>query len=160
MKLTDNITWTKLLPSGEVRARGAAEKLLIAIIDRQPKKRLPPLAVLADILSRGLVGGGQGGGLRWQPFDIEAADYEMLKQGIAPSQRLGDCEATRVEEWRAWCGEIDFGIPYDQHLRVLDGLRAAEVERDLGNDPEGTRYSCAIGEYFTFMSGAGAFGSR
>lgn len=62
MKLDTIVSWIDLYPSGEEPVTGTLETFLSSLTDLQPKQRVPPYAVLVQILERHIWGGGMGGG--------------------------------------------------------------------------------------------------
>jgi hypothetical protein len=154
MKLEQPFVWVELLPTAEEEVSGTLADFLSAVVARQPKRRLPPLPVLKDILSRGSLGGGMGGGLRWDAssFSLHELPYSDLAVRLAGARIEDACPAQSVEEWRAWCAQCDRGIDYAQHLSLLCRLRVAEQAQQLGADSAESDYAKAVADYLAFMS--------
>lgn len=135
MKLDDRIQWTQWLPTDERPVSGRLRELLQQVIDHQPKRLLPPLSVLNDILQRKQVGGGMGGGLSWQSdIALSEPEYTEFRTGLPAPRRGIECDATTVEEWTARVYEQFHGVDYGEHLAQLSLLAVEEAKtRDPGD---------------------------
>lgn len=155
MNLESRIEWIELYPSGEEPASGTAQELLMKIVERQPRGRLPPYRSLLDIIWRGMLGGGMGGGLEWSAAEIELSEqsYEELKRQVPGTRWASDCQATTVEEWTAWCAQHDHGVSYSDYLHLLEELRRTKVADEVHSD-EATQeaYAGAVASYLAFVS--------
>ncbi len=155
MRLSDRVSWTELSGPGETTRSGPVSDLLAGISARQPKRRLPPLGVLNDLLARGGTGGGMGGGLLWDggAISLDEATYGELCLEIGRGRVVAGCEASTVEEWQAWCYEQDHGIDYDAHLGLLRTLRRLELARaERDDDQLHLAYVQALTEYTEFIN--------
>ncbi len=155
MKLSDRIGWTELSGPGERTCSGPILDLLRELCGRQPKRRLPPLEVLNDLLARGGAGRGMGVGLLWDSGAIllDATTYDELCREIGRNRVAEGCEASTFEEWQAWCYQQDHGIDYDAHLGLLRRLRELErarAERD--GEQLHLAYTQALTEYTDFIN--------
>ena len=50
---------------------------------------LPTLGALNELLSSGVVDAGMSGGCRWNPFEIEQSEYELLCEELLTDPRFG-----------------------------------------------------------------------
>jgi len=155
MKLDTIVAWIDLYPSGEEPVTGTLETFLTRLTDLQPKQRVPPYAVLVQILERHITGGGMEGGLAWPDTEIQldSRGYFDFASRQANREFFGNCEVSTVEEWIALCSERDYGIDYSEHLVLLNELRRTEIA-DAQDSNEQTQAACrdATEKYFDFMS--------
>jgi len=87
------------------------------------RKRLPPLVVINEILSKGVVDSGMSGGVQWTPFAIEEKEYDELAQHCESLS----FEIARPPKWvttrsyfQIWEFELDHGVPAEQHKSLVD----------------------------------------
>lgn len=157
MKPTDLAEWTNWYPSGDEQVRGTVGELLVRIASHQPRRRLPPYRVLEDIVRRGQIGGGMGGGLQWSPAAVVLSEalFEEIRNALPREQTAESCELdlTSLEEWQAWCFERDHGLDYSEHLKRLQALREAELAKDRHLENRASAaYQQALSDYLDFVS--------
>lgn len=155
MSLNREIQWNRGYPSGDKDVTGSVRELLLEILTYQPRLRLPPYEVLADIVDRGGVIGGMGGALDWagSGLQLSRSMYDDLEKLVPPDSQATGCGSVRYEEWIAWCFERDSGLDYATHLALLDSLRAADLARSNSPGTEAeTIFSDALTAYLNFVN--------
>lgn len=149
------ISWTELLPGGEDVVEGEICRFVSGVACLQPKSRLPPYRVFCDILSRGIIDGGMGGGLAWNIEEVVLTEkeYRDCVLQLFRSHEQPQCTSVSLEEWIAWCAHVDCGVDYGRHLELLNALREAGLNKGTPADPDGFAYLSAVSSYVAFRTG-------
>ena len=102
---------------------------------------IPPLEVVNDLLRRGINDAGMSGGVRWEPFEVDAAEWAearaALEDGgagyrlVQPPPWVAD-----YEDWHSWLFEHLYGLPADEHRRLMraDAELARAIEQAVADD--------------------------
>lgn len=92
-----------------------------------PETRLlPPMHVINDVLSAGIMDFGRIGGCKWEPFQIEEKDFiDLLKKlgtindeaykFIVPNDWVKN-----FSDWSIWKMEYCYGIPSSENKKLHD----------------------------------------
>ena len=96
---------------------------------------LPPRRVLHALLSVGYSDAGMSGACEWPPFEIDDAEWIELRSSIA-SDEEGDVAYVEPPEWvvtpsdwHVWAMAHRYGVPIEEHRRLLSAYEAIEAER-------------------------------
>lgn len=128
----EEIEYTRLPPVGSqgTRTRAALHEFLLEIPGLFHFGYVPPLRVINEFLKEGRADAGMGGGCEWEPFAISAAVYAEVVRSLreagcrAHGQELHFVEVPdtieRKNEWAAWVFHQEVGIPYREHLDLMD----------------------------------------
>jgi hypothetical protein len=91
---------------------------------------VPPLRVVNDFLKRGTSDAGMGGGCRWTPFSLSEPEYAAVRKALRQdgetlrgrTLRFAEVpdDVSRRNEWASWVLEQEIGIPYQEHLSLMD----------------------------------------
>jgi hypothetical protein len=87
-------------------------------------KVIPPLSVVNDLLRRGISDAGMSGGVRWEPFEIDATEWEETRRAL---EDAGDdrrfveppAEVRDYDDWHAWLFEMLYGLPAAKHRPLM-----------------------------------------
>lgn len=119
-----NITYTRLpgVGPGEEQVEGTLKDLL-KDMPYVLGQFIPPLIVLNRILESGVMDAGMSGGCRWEPFNLDAAEYDELAEGL----RQEGLKVVETPEWvrtytywKIWELEQIAGVPSSEHKRLND----------------------------------------
>jgi hypothetical protein len=90
---------------------------------------VPPLPVVNAFLSEGIDDAGMGGGVEWEPFEIDQEEYEGVlnswrahgkgRDGTALIFELVRVEISSKLEWHACVWEKHAGVPYGRFLELV-----------------------------------------
>lgn len=116
--------------------RGDVADLLLAVPYLLSLGVIPPLSVVNEILRSGFDDAGMSGGCRWEPFEIDAEEWQEARAKLeAPpyGHRFLEppADVRTRQEWVGWIFERRFGMPSGKYLalsRRLDELDT-QVER-------------------------------
>jgi hypothetical protein len=135
---------------------------------------VPSLAPLNDLLRRGVSDAGMSGGCRWDPFEIDAAEWsEIRDELIGAGCRWVEPPdwVTDYEDWHAWLFDRLYGVPAEEHRRlaredaalaraiaqaVSDGDQEAMLELHLQRVRVGEELSTLLSTYMRDRSGLDA----
>ena len=93
------------------------------------RRRLPPLAILNLVLSRGEWDSGMSGGCRWSPFQIDGEDYsalELLAKDTGWETPDYPSWIETAEHFSIWQYDADFGVPWEEHKKLSEIAVATE----------------------------------
>lgn len=116
------IEYTQMYPTGESLKKGNCCELLSDIVMYLPLQKIPPLNILNLYLSKGCVGGGMEGGVRWSPFELDNSDYEKFLTSKSIYQSKMRISIDDEDAWKAWCYYDAAGVPFDEHLSLIRKL--------------------------------------
>jgi hypothetical protein len=95
---------------------------------------VPPCNVVNAVLAVGISDAGMSGGCKWKPFQISSKEYEEVIVALRASDPTARGKAIvfadvpnyvdSKHEWIAWVMYTEAGIPYAEHLRLLENERA------------------------------------
>ena len=107
----------KLLPPvgpGSFSTEGSVADLLFDIPYFFVAKILPPMAVVNEVLQKGVVDAGMSGGCKWKPFQLDDASYAKLAADLRQMEFVAKQPpgwVTTHSDWHNWCVELVWGIP-------------------------------------------------
>lgn len=128
----DQIEYSRLPPMGSepTRVRAALHEFLLDIPGLFYLGYIPPLQVVNEFLKTGRADAGMSGGSEWEPFVISPDAYAEVLRVLGESGfhqsgrelRLVEVpESIRNKnEWAAWVMHQEVGIPFEEHLELLD----------------------------------------
>ena len=120
-----DVTCRYLQAVGSAEDTSAATKSLADFVREIPSllsfRLIPPLAVLNGVFRTGEHDAGMSDGYVWDPFDIDADEYEELAGELQACgmRRVGPPEwvQNRVD-WQLWTFAFEVSIPADEHYRL------------------------------------------
>ncbi|MBC7813195.1 MAG: hypothetical protein H7175_18700 [Burkholderiales bacterium] len=119
--------------SGVLMARGNLSEMLTEMPYLLTHKVIPPLHVLNEVLRSGLIEAGANGGASWEPFEIDAEEYEALVAEMLTLEDNSLREAASPAwvksraDWDIWLMEMIYRVPVDEHRALLEKM--VELER-------------------------------
>ncbi len=102
-------------------------------------RRIPPHAVLNTFLLLGNADAGMSGGCKWPPFQVTQEEHAEAVKSLLASP-AGIARRIRYEpvpsgtksklEWCAWALFSECGVPYVEHLQLLEAEEALRALND------------------------------
>lgn len=83
---------------------------------------VPPFHVMNEVLQSGEQSDGQGKLYQWQPFSLTEPEYLELQANLQSrgySNVVVPPWVTTTSEWYVWLYEDSYGIPSEEHLRLI-----------------------------------------
>jgi hypothetical protein len=117
---------------GRSRKSGPLKSLVTQIPYFLAHGVIPPLPVVNAVLRTGAVNAGMSGGCTWEPFEIAAAEYETLVEGLrADGLKTVDAPdwVQTGDDWTIWQLFLSEGVPVEEHRRLTDECNRLERQR-------------------------------
>lgn len=84
---------------GESAEQGTVVDLLAAVPYLLTTQLVPPLRVVNDLLTKGSYDAGMSGGCEWEPFQIDASEWNDVKQALTAPGSEEPCEFIEPPDW-------------------------------------------------------------
>ncbi len=144
MDLDDQVSFVRRFPSGDAQERSSLQYFLGDLLLYLPTKKLPPLFILNQYLSRGIVDWGMSGGLMWEKFALSKELYSELLERL---HQVPEALPSWVKDeltWSAWCFQDAYGLPSDQYLALEREARLLrnELEKAHSRDDDAKIADC------------------
>ena len=101
---------------GESEDHGTLVDLLSAVPYLLTAQVVPPMRVVNDLLIKGIYDAGMSGGCEWEPFQIDASEWNDLKQALTAPGSEEPCEFVEppdwvktFEDWSQWVMRLKYG---------------------------------------------------
>jgi hypothetical protein len=100
---------------GDVQREGTLSDFILDAPGLIPMGIVPPLRILNELLSAGMIGGGMSPGCQWAPFRIDGEEYDELVADLLTRTReellsrpypIGSGSVS-VDETLAGCGDFE-----------------------------------------------------
>lgn len=118
---------------GSSKQHGTVVDLLSAVPYLLTARLILPLHVVNDVLIKGIYDAGMSGGCKWEPFQIDASEWNELRRAFEASQSGEAHEFVEppewvktIDDWHAWVMIFRYG--YHEEFRHLD-RECRELER-------------------------------
>src|SRR5690348_11353509 len=121
----------------EENTRGSVADLVRDIPYLIVAGRIPPLAVVNEVLRRGECDAGMSGGCLWPPFELSAAEFAEVVTDLETHGALGRAArledvpswVTTMREWAIWIAYRLRGVPVDENRQL--SVAMAETEKAM-----------------------------
>jgi hypothetical protein len=101
---------------GSSEEQGTVVDLLSAIPYLLTAQLVPPLHVVNDLLMKGIYDAGMSGGCEWEPFHIDASEWNDFRRALAEPHSGAACEFVEppdwvktYDDWHSWVMTFKYG---------------------------------------------------
>lgn len=126
----------KILPPvgpGRFSTEGSVADLLFDIPYFFLARIIPPMAVVNEVLPKGVVDAGMSGGCKWKPFQLDHASYAKLAADLRQMEFVTiepPDWVTTHSDWHNWCAELVWGIPALESRRQWAEISELNAQRE------------------------------
>lgn len=128
----DDIVYRRLPAAGpgSIEVRAPLHEFLLEVPHLFYLDYVPPIRVVNAYLALGRSDAGMSGGCEWDPLVLSEERYSAVVRHLRENEvkgrngplRFADVPPTiaRRNEWISWVLHTEIGIPYEEHLELVD----------------------------------------
>jgi hypothetical protein len=124
--MSTNVTfWTTGTRQPNFRRSGTPAELLKWVAYFPPSEDVPPRVVMNDVFRKGFRDGGFNGDTHWEPFELDAAEYDELVRALLAddTKQYRTVESPdwiqREPDWIAFVSWKRTGVPLEPYRALL-----------------------------------------